>query len=231
MLADGMRAPPQSPLKLRTKGDTMRKDQKEKRIREAAYRLWQQEGSQNGKGLDHWLWAEQAFGRAYGVSRLPLIREELPPEVAREIRLRLYSEACSSWRMLTDVRFKLLGAVPAVTGAALYGLFALNAGGPGITRWVRGVACLVGLGVTLGLVIYNMRNDGLYDDLISRARRIEYELGVCTGLFLGRKLPPTALVQHNVATWLIYGVVLLAWAAAAVVFLAGLTIEAVGKNV
>jgi hypothetical protein len=206
----------------------MRKAEKERRIREAAYRLWQQEGSPDGKGLDHWLLAEQAFGRAYGVSRLPLFREELPPEVAREIRLRLYSEACSSWRMLTDVRFKLLGAVPAVTGAALYGLFALNAGGTGITR---GLACLAGLGVTLGLVIYNRRNDGLYDDLISRARRIEHELGVYTGMFLGRKTPPTALVQHNVATWLIYGVALLAWAAAAVFFLAGPTIETAGKNV
>jgi hypothetical protein len=199
----------------------MRKAERERRIEETAYSLWQQEGSPVGRSLDHWLWAEQAFGRAYGVSRLPLVREELPPEVAREIRLRLYSEACSSWRMLTDVRFKLLGAVPAVTGVALYGLFALNAGGPGITRWVRGLACLAGLGVTLGLVIYNTRNDGLYDDLISRARRIEHELGVYTGLFLGRKAPPTVLVQHNVATWLIYGVALLAWAAAAVFFLAG----------
>ena len=42
---------------------------------------------------------------------------------------------------------------------------------------------------------------------------------------------PTALVQHNVATWLIYGVALLAWAAAAVFFLAGPTIETAGKNV
>ena len=207
----------------------MRKAERERHTRVAAYSLWEQEGRPDGMGLDHWLRAEQAFGRAYRVSRLPLCREDLPPEVAREIRFRLYTETCSAWRMLTDVRFKLLGALPAVTGAALYGLFALNAGGSGITRWVRGLACLAGLGVTLGLVIYNGRNDGLYDDLISRARRIEHELGVYTGLFLGRKTPRTPLVQHDVATALIYGIVLLAWAAAAVFFLAGPMIETPGN--
>ena len=207
----------------------MRNAKKERHIREAAYVLWQQGGSQDGNELDHWLQAEQAFGRDYRVNRLPLLREEMPPEVAREIRLKLYSEACSGWRMLTDVRFKLLGAIPAVTGAALYGLFALNAGGQGISRWVRAFACLAGFGVTLGLVIYNKRNDGLYNDMISRARRIEDELGIYTGLFRGRTTPPTPLVQHDVATRLIYGVVLLAWVAAAVFFLAGPTIEPAGK--
>jgi hypothetical protein len=80
-------------------------------------------------------------------------------------------------------------------------------------------------------VIYNKRNDGLYDDMISRARRIEDELGIYTGLFRGRKTPPAPLVQHDVATRLIYGVVLLAWVAAAVFFLAGPTIEPAGKNI
>jgi hypothetical protein len=65
--------------------------------------------------------------------------------------------------------------------------------------------------------------------MISRARRIEHELGIYTGLFLGRKTPPMAIVQHDVATWLIYGVVLLAWAAAAVFFLAGPMIETPGN--
>ena len=49
-------------------------------------------------------------------------------------------------------------------------------------------ACL-GLVVTLGLLIYELRNSQLHDDLISRGRKIEDELGVDTGVFRGRRSP------------------------------------------
>jgi hypothetical protein len=73
-------------------------------------------------------------------------------------------------------------------------------------------ACL-GLVVTLGLLIYELRNSQLHDDLISRGRKIEDELGVDTGVFRGRKVAK-GVIKHDHATFLIYGAALVAWLAA-----------------
>jgi hypothetical protein len=48
-------------------------------------------------------------------------------------------------------------------------------------------------------------------DLISRARKIEKELGIDTGQFLGRLKPPHVFLQHDASTNLIYGTALLGW--------------------
>lgn len=75
-----------------------------------------------------------------------------------------------------------------------------------------------GILITAGLYVYDQRNDTLYDDLISRSRRAEYELGVHTGVFLGRvdaeKGFPRDLLMHDVATRLVYWTVLAAWVGA-----------------
>jgi hypothetical protein len=47
-----------------------------------------------------------------------------------------------------------------------------------------------------------------YDDLFSRGRRIEEELGIDTGQFRGRLNPSNWLIQHDVVTNLIYGTAL-----------------------
>ena len=43
-------------------------------------------------------------------------------------------------------------------------------------------------------------NSRFYDDLISRARRIEEELGIDTGQFRGSKDASNKLINHSVAT-------------------------------
>ncbi len=70
---------------------------------------------------------------------------------------------------------------------------------------------MFGFLVTLALFIYDRRNSQLYNDLVSRARRIEEELGVDTGQFRGRKKPSNQLINHRVATNLIYGTTLAGW--------------------
>ena len=70
--------------------------------------------------------------------------------------------------------------------------------------------CDPGLVATLGLLIYELRNSQLHDDLISRGRKIEDELGVDTGVFRGRKVAK-GLIKHDYATLLIYGAALVAW--------------------
>jgi len=86
---------------------------------------------------------------------------------------------------------------------------------------LRLALAFLGAIVTLGLFIYELRNSDLYTDLGSRARRIEYELGVQTGLFLGRLLRQNRVVDHQFALWLIYGAALIAWLSTVLVLWCG----------
>ena len=61
-------------------------------------------------------------GRSYKTSPLPVFKNDRQEPDRETILLSLYAEICSSWRMLTDVRFKLLGFVPTVSVAALIAL-------------------------------------------------------------------------------------------------------------
>jgi hypothetical protein len=140
-----------------------------------------------------------------------------PPATAEQaaILVPLYHELCSSWRELIGVRFKLLGLVPAVSavalGALLRGDALSTAAGLGIT--------LFGLAVTLALFVYDQRNSQLHDELISRGRRIEFELGITVGQFLGRP-GSWRFVKHDNATNLVYAATIVAWIMGAVVFAA-----------
>jgi peptidoglycan hydrolase-like protein with peptidoglycan-binding domain len=149
--------------------------------------------------------------RQYGHSLLPIIGSNLPPQTRQEILLALYTEVCSSWRMLTDVRFKLLGFVPTASIILLIGLLTRGAPNEGLSPPSRVLICIVGAVVTIGLYIYDQRNSELYNDLVSRGRRIEMELGIHTGQFLGRKKPANWLVNHSNAGGLIYGSAIIAW--------------------
>lgn len=149
--------------------------------------------------------------RHYKFSQLPVLRLDPPPPLRREILLALYTEICNSWRMLTDVRFKLLGFVPTASIVLLIGLLSKGAVGEGLSATSRLAICMVGLLVTIGLYIYDRRNTKLYDDLVSRGRRIEAELGIDTGQFLGRRDPSGWLIKHDTAINLIYGSAIIAW--------------------
>ncbi len=166
--------------------------------------------------------AEQRLGRHYATSLLPLLRDGDRATDHPEVLLAVYAQICDSWRALTDVRFKLLALVPPVAGLGLFAV--VSSGGPlaGSPTAARIGAALFGFLVTAGLYIYDLRNSQLYDDLISRGRRAELELGLDTGIFLGRKRPrPGSLVRHGLATGLIYGTVLVAWALAVPAVLLG----------
>jgi hypothetical protein len=79
-----------------------------------------------------------------------------------------------------------------------------------IPSGIRALMALLGLTVTGGLWIYDKRDSELHDELISRARKLESELGVDTGAFLGRPKPRSAWIQHGRATALIHGAALVA---------------------
>jgi hypothetical protein len=100
----------------------------------------------------------------------------------RDALLKEYSEVGANFRLLTDIRFKLLGILPiaAAIAAALKGN-ALGIQGFGLS--------LFGLVATLGLATYNARNDQLYDELVGRAASIERSLGLPDGYFANRPRP------------------------------------------
>jgi hypothetical protein len=97
----------------------------------------------------------------------------------QEALLKEYSEVCQNFRLLTDIRFKLLAVLPIATAVAV----ALKTGSA-TAPWLG--LSLFGLLVTLGLVTYNMRNDQLYIELVGRAATIERSLGLPDGGFAQR---------------------------------------------
>lgn len=165
---------------------------------------------------------DPARGRSYTTTTLPTLEAESErAQLTRnefQLLSAMYGEVCASWRTLTDVRFKLLALVPAISGLALADLFSEGGIVRSDSRLVRAAFCVFGLLVTLGLRVYDLRNSDLYDDLISRGRKLEEELGVRTGHFRGR-LKATWPIQHDAAIALIYGTAIIAWLAASAVVL------------
>jgi hypothetical protein len=142
----------------------------------------------------------------------------LLPSPNDTLRALDYEQTNETIRMLTDIRFKLLAAVPAASVA----IIALVVEKPD-----QGVALIVGLfglSATFGLTLYELRNTQLYDAAIHRAKFLEQEhlkfsssapgktLG---GLFSDR--PPRdrslfgVLVWHDQALSIIYGTAIAGW--------------------
>jgi hypothetical protein len=97
----------------------------------------------------------------------------------RNALLKEYSEVGDNFRLLTDIRFKLLTLLPiAAAAAAAIKHDALGTQAFGLS--------LFGLVATLGLATYNARNDQLYDELVGRAASIERSLGLPDGYFANR---------------------------------------------
>jgi hypothetical protein len=155
---------------------------------------------------------KERAGRYYKASLLPIFRGGVIDLQSKRDDLKwLYGEVCSSWRMLTDVRFKLLGLVPTISVVALISVLSRAETNAGLSPEARMGIIVFGFLVTFGLFIYDRRNSQLYNDLVSRARRIEEELGIDTGQFRGRKDPSNWLINHSNATNLIYGTTLAGW--------------------
>jgi hypothetical protein len=154
-------------------------------------------------------------GRQYRTTDIPTLRSDGAGELHpgdRELLVELYEQTCTTWRMLVDVRFKLLALVPTASLLSLATLTGTAEANKIYMPQVGPLFAVLGLIVTGGLLIYDRRNSELHDDLISRGRKIESELGVHTGVFLGRKVAK-GIVKHDNATNLLYGAAIVAWVA------------------
>ncbi len=130
----------------------------------------------------------------------------------REALLAEYSEVSNNFRLLTDIRFRLLAFLPAASAAAIaFQDEKSKIAGPALS--------LFGLMITLGLLIYNTRNDQLYDELIGRAAKIERLLGLYDGAFAHRPRPWFALhlfgakipIDHGTGVSTIYSATAALW--------------------
>jgi hypothetical protein len=129
----------------------------------------------------------------------------------RDALLAEYGVVSSNFRMLTEIRFKLLAFLPLAAGTAAAVLTRGNA------TTLTLAFSLFGLVVTIGLVTYNARNDQLYDTLVARAAAIERNLGIPDGAFANRPGPwfrPAHgrwKVDHRIAVSTIYQASIALW--------------------
>jgi hypothetical protein len=159
-----------------------------------------------------------------------------------------YGEVNQNFRLLTDIRFKLLAFLPLLVAIAAAAAEAVHNGGDRVGLDASTFAfSLFGLFVTLALATYNARNDQIYLWLVDRGARIERELGLPDGSFahrpngwldvsfgigrwpVGHARSITAMYVAATALWLAVCLVAagqLAWGATAMPFVACLAAAA-----
>jgi hypothetical protein len=156
--------------------------------------------------------------RNYNLTDLPTMDKDKGIDKNKEVDIlkEIYNETNSNYRNLADIRFKLLGFVPAISVLAWTELYK-NILVDTVINTISGmVITMLGLSITYGIRIYDNRNNELYNDLVSRARKIEDELGIHTGNFRGRleankKDVFGKTINHGRALNIIYLSVFIGW--------------------
>jgi hypothetical protein len=153
------------------------------------------------------------------------IRTEL--ELSAQDRLsalqKEYDAVNANFRLLSEIRFKLLGFVPTIAGVSNFALMQ-NAFSKDRNYWLVLVFGSIGFLITLGIAMYDQRNSELYGELIARAKHLEKCLNLPNttkpndygGQFRerpkrGRRLFGLVLMGHDGSLAVIYGAVLGAW--------------------
>jgi hypothetical protein len=118
-----------------------------------------------------------------------------------------YERLAATHRMLVDVRFKLLAFVPTVTGVGVAFLKDASA-----SRLSVGI---FGLLVTVGVILYEVRNSQIHDAAVHMQRSLAGHLGLPNdyGHPPRRKLFGIFQVWHDRALGIVYGTCAGAWAA------------------
>ncbi len=163
-------------------------------------------------------WETEAYESKNNYQTTPLNTYKLDAENTAADYQFIYKEICSTWRQLVDVRFKLIGFLPIVSITVMYNLI-----GSELKDYEKILVCLMGVFFTYGVRIYDLRNTELYNQLVSRGKKIEEELKISNGQFMGRvkstshflinyKLPLNLnKIQHDVGLNIIYRCAFLSW--------------------
>jgi hypothetical protein len=152
--------------------------------------------------------------RDYALNELPTLEWSGKND---ELLKQVYTEVNSNYRNLADIRFKLLSFVPAVSVLAWVELINKLVA-KDLQNAVFGLmVSILAIRIIFGIRIYDKRNDELYNDLVSRGRKIEDELGIGTAIFKGRLKPNKkdkifqGEINHGRGLDLIYSSVFAGW--------------------
>lgn len=96
--------------------------------------------------------------RTYTSTKLPTLREGVDVFDNRDLMLKMYDQACQAWRELVGVRFRLLAIVPSVSLLLLATILSSEGPGKGLAVGLKILLGTLGLIVTVGLLIYDLRN-------------------------------------------------------------------------
>ncbi len=132
----------------------------------------------------------------------------------REALLKEYGEVSSNFRLLTDIRFKLLAFLPVASATAVAVTVFTS---PQLS--LTGLISLFGLVVTISVAVYNERNNQLYNELVGRAAAIERSLDLPDGAFANRPRPWLTIkllgvrckVDHGTGVGTIYAATIALW--------------------
>jgi hypothetical protein len=125
-----------------------------------------------------------------------------------------YEQALQTYRMLADIRFKLLALVPLISGAAI--AFLTTDPVPASSGIVL-AGGVFGLLITLGITIYDQRNTQIMNVSRLRARELKEILPLPLGGHFQQMPPKELKLLWCMNVWadrglaLIYGTVLAAW--------------------
>lgn len=141
-------------------------------------------------------------------------------DASSEVAKLLYQEIHANYRILTKIRFQLLSLVPSIS-IILWMQLLDKIPRDDIGFLIAGfILSLIALRIIYGIRIYDKRNSILYNDLISRGRKIEEKFKIHTGIFMGRKkitsIDQTFIlwkvsISHGKALALIYSSVFMGW--------------------
>jgi hypothetical protein len=101
------------------------------------------------------------------------------PRVPFEVVQLDYMQTGDQIKMLTDIRFKLLAFVPPIVGAGVT-LLSSKVASTAADHILIGSIGVLGFMLTLGIVLYDLRNSQLYNAQVHRAKVLEQILG-CIG--------------------------------------------------
>jgi len=142
-----------------------------------------------------------------------------------------YEQINANFRMLADIRFKLLALVPTLGGVAVFLLSRMAAApsapaagnpssilpsGSGADYAIVGLLSVLGFLATLGITVYDLRNSEFYELLVTRGKDLDRILKPQLWNFegrvkSGRHLLGFVLIKHDIGLALIYAPVLGAW--------------------
>jgi hypothetical protein len=153
----------------------------------------------------------------------PLSISLVPPSTS-SAKLADYQWTNEQIKLLTDIRFRLLAFVPPAVGAAITLLSSTLLGSAAPSPLVMVAVGFLGFRITLGIVLYDLRNSQLYNALVHRAALIEESLEIASNVkdshqhggahALRSPRFGTLLysrINHDGALALVYGSVLAAW--------------------